>query len=89
MRAAGRVAHAALDLAEQLIHCGTTTEDMDRELHQFICHSCARGGWGEDGEPCQDKGRIRGGSGEDQGTEPVGMCWSGVTLLRFIVLNDD
>lgn len=41
MRAAGRVAHAALDLAEQLIHCGTTTEEMDRELHTFICH------WGE------------------------------------------
>eukprot|EP00438_Fugacium_kawagutii_P012416 Skav215470 [mRNA] locus=scaffold1089:723749:725169:- [translate_table: standard] len=42
MRRAGRVAHAALDLAEQLIHAGTTTEDMDRQLHAFICRPAPR-----------------------------------------------
>ena len=37
MRRAGRVAHAALDLAETLIEVGRTTEEMDKELHTFIC----------------------------------------------------
>ena len=37
MRAAGRLAHSALDLAEELIRPGLTTEEMDKELHTFIC----------------------------------------------------
>jgi len=36
MREAGRLAHAALDLAEELIVPGRTTEEMDRELHRFM-----------------------------------------------------
>ncbi|CAJ1366017.1 unnamed protein product [Effrenium voratum] len=37
MRRAGKLAHSALDLAEQLIQPGITTEEMDKELHAFIC----------------------------------------------------
>lgn len=37
MRRAGRLAHAALDLAAELIVPGRTTEEMDVELHRFIC----------------------------------------------------
>lgn len=37
MRAAGRLAHAALDRAAELIVPGRTTEEMDVELHRFIC----------------------------------------------------
>ena len=37
MRRAGRLAHEALDLAETLIEVGRTTEEMDKELHTFIC----------------------------------------------------
>ncbi|CAK9074339.1 unnamed protein product [Durusdinium trenchii] len=37
MRAAGKLAHSALDLAEELIRPGLTTEEMDKELHTFIC----------------------------------------------------
>ena len=37
MRSAGELAHAALDLAADLIKPGVTTEQMDKELHTFIC----------------------------------------------------
>lgn len=37
MRAAGRLAHAALDLAGELIAPGRTTEEIETELHHFIC----------------------------------------------------
>lgn len=37
MRAVGRLAHQALDLAGELITPGRTTEEMDAELHRFIC----------------------------------------------------
>ena len=37
MREAGRLAHRALDLAETLIVPGVTTEEMDKELHTFMC----------------------------------------------------
>lgn len=37
MRAAGRLAHAALDRAGELIVPGRTTEEMDVELHRFMC----------------------------------------------------
>ena len=37
MREAGQLAHRALDLAETLIVPGVTTEEMDKELHTFMC----------------------------------------------------
>ena len=37
MREAGALAHRALDLAERLIVPGVTTEEMDKELHTFMC----------------------------------------------------
>jgi len=37
MRAAGSLASKALDLAGELIVPGRTTEEIDRELHHFIC----------------------------------------------------
>ena len=37
MRSAGQLAHSALDLAAELIRPGITTEEMDKELHTFIC----------------------------------------------------
>jgi len=37
MREAGALAHRALDLAETLIVPGVTTEEMDKELHTFMC----------------------------------------------------
>jgi len=37
MRAAGQLAHAALDRAGEFIVPGRTTEEMDAELHGFIC----------------------------------------------------
>eukprot|EP00931_Biecheleriopsis_adriatica_P075885 TRINITY_DN49656_c0_g1_i1.p1 TRINITY_DN49656_c0_g1~~TRINITY_DN49656_c0_g1_i1.p1 ORF type:complete len:354 (-),score=84.38 TRINITY_DN49656_c0_g1_i1:163-1224(-) len=37
MRAAGKLAHATLDLAAELIRPGVTTEEMDKQLHAFIC----------------------------------------------------
>jgi len=41
MREAGRLAHAALDLAEGLIVPGRTTQEMEVELHHFICDAGA------------------------------------------------
>lgn len=37
MRTAGRLASAALDLAGSLVVPGRTTEEMDKEIHNFIC----------------------------------------------------
>lgn len=37
MRAAGKLAHAALDIAEELIMPGRTTEEIDAALHEFMC----------------------------------------------------
>ena len=37
MKSAGQLAHAALDLAADLIRPGITTEQMDKEIHTFIC----------------------------------------------------
>ncbi|CAE7616154.1 MAP1D, partial [Symbiodinium pilosum] len=37
MRSAGQLAHSALDLAAELIRPGITSEEMDKELHTFIC----------------------------------------------------
>lgn len=41
MRAAGRLARATLDRAEQLILPGVTTEEIDAELHRFMCEGGA------------------------------------------------
>lgn len=37
MREAGRLARSALDLAESLIEPGRTSEEIETELHHFIC----------------------------------------------------
>jgi len=37
MRAAGKLAHATLDLAGELIKPGVTSEELEAELHQFMC----------------------------------------------------
>lgn len=41
MRAAGKLAHEALDLAETLVTPGRTTEEMEAELHTFMCDAGA------------------------------------------------
>lgn len=41
MRAVGRLARRTLDLAQTLILPGRTTEEMDRELHTFMCDNGA------------------------------------------------
>lgn len=41
MRKAGQLAHRALDLAGELIVPGRTTEEMDKELHKFMCDNGA------------------------------------------------
>lgn len=41
MRAAGKLAHATLDLAETLVTPGRTTEEMEAVLHKFMCDNGA------------------------------------------------
>lgn len=41
MREAGRLAHATLDLAESLIEPGRTSEEVEAELHHFMCDAGA------------------------------------------------